>query len=548
MHAATLPQLFHAQAERFGRRVAVRYRQHGLFHDLRWDDYHEQVNSCAAALILHGIQKGDRVAILSENRLEWLITDMAIQSAGAVNVPLHATFEPPAKSNFSSPMPACGSCSCPMPCKKRKSRKFARRCPNCSASGSIRFAGRALLKPRTKWSSRGESAVRGIDGAASNNQRPTIWRRLSTPSGTTANPKGVMLTQNNLVSNALAFTQVSSFGPDCVFLNWLPFSHIYARTVDIYVKLAVGATLCLEESAESVIADLAAIQPTNMSGVPRFYGKRCLPRCSTTIPRCSGRVAAAGIFGRRIDFLGSGGAPLPGAVAQAFYRAGLLLLQGYGLTESSPVISFNRKDRHKIETVGQPIPGIEVRIGPDGEVLTRGPHVMKGYWNNPRETALALEDGWLHTGDLGELDADGFLSITGRKKDLLVLSNGKKVIPSHLEGILLGDPCIDQAMICGEGRSFLSALIVPHWGNVSHALSLTGTPTENARLPAVRAFLEARIQAALQHEAAWEQIQKLSVILAEPFSVANDEMTVSLKLRRNVIAANHRQELDVLYE
>src|SRR5262249_12625909 len=150
--------------------------------------------------------------------------------------------------------------------------------------------------------------------------------------------------------------------------------------------------------------------------------------------------------------------------------AGLLLMQGYGLTESSPVISFNRKDRNKIDTVGPPLPGVEVAIAPDGEVLTRGPHVMKGYWNNPQATVDALRGGWLHTGDLGQLDGDGFLKITGRKKELLVLSNGKKVVPAAIEGLLVSDTCIDQAVVCGEGRNYLTALLVPHWENLRRAL------------------------------------------------------------------------------
>src|SRR5439155_3125955 len=177
-------------------------------------------------------------------------------------------------------------------------------------------------------------------------------------------------------------------------------------------------------------------------------------------------------------------------------KAGLLLLQGYGLTESAPVISFNRRDHYKLASVGLPLPGLEVKIAPDGEVLTRGPHVMKGYWNNPKATAEAIRDGWLHTGDLGTLDADGFLTITGRKKELLVLSNGKKVIPSEVEGRLLADPCFDQVVVYGEGRNYLTALVVPRWDNVRRGLAQGGTAVDGqpdealAAEPAVAALLE----------------------------------------------------------
>jgi long-chain acyl-CoA synthetase len=239
-------------------------------------------------------------------------------------------------------------------------------------------------------------------------------------------------------------------------------------------------------------------------------------------------------------------------VAEAYHAAGLLLLQGYGLTESSPVISFNRKNHYKIATVGLPVPGVEIKIADDGEVLTRGPLVMRGYWKNDAATAEAIRDGWLYTGDLGEIDADGFLSITGRKKELLVLSNGKKVVPSYIEGLLIADECIDQAAVGGEGRSFLTALIVPHWENLRRALRAEGTPLDDqtptalSKHPSVISFLQRRINAALKDVANWEQVRKF-VVLSQPFSVANDELTVSLKLRRNVALAHHAAELEALY-
>jgi long-chain acyl-CoA synthetase len=258
------------------------------------------------------------------------------------------------------------------------------------------------------------------------------------------------------------------------------------------------------------------------------------------------------VFGPRIDWLSSGGAPLPLPVAEAYQRAGLLLLQGYGLTESSPVISFNTKEHHKIDTVGRALPGVEVKIAPDGEVLTRGPHVMKGYWKSPQATAEAIRDGWLYTGDLGELDADGFLKITGRKKELLVMSNGKKVVPSHLEGLLIADPCIDQAVVCGEGRNFLTALLVPNWDNLRRALERQGVAwsaemRRSSPPPAVEALLRERVRRALADLSGAEQVKKF-VVLPEPFTVANDELTVSLKLRRNVVQARYAQQLDALYD
>jgi long-chain acyl-CoA synthetase len=227
------------------------------------------------------------------------------------------------------------------------------------------------------------------------------------------------------------------------------------------------------------------------------------------------------------------------------------VLQGYGLTESSPVITFNRQTRYRLQTVGQAIPGVEVMIAPDGEVLTRGPHVMKGYWNNPAETAAALQGGWLYTGDLGSLDADGFLTITGRKKELLVLSNGKKVVPPHLEGLLVADSCIDQAAVYGEGRNYLTALIVPNWENVRKMLRAAGLAPDRSeealtKDQAVKALLRRCIDAATANVAMWEQVRKFHM-LPRPFTVAAEELTVSLKLRREVVFQKYRAELEALY-
>jgi long-chain acyl-CoA synthetase len=311
-----------------------------------------------------------------------------------------------------------------------------------------------------------------------------------------------------------------------------------------------GVPLCLAESADTLIQNLEDLQPTQMTAVPRFYEK-VLSAAVSADPEKTARNLRR-IFGPRIEVLSSGGAPLPRPVAEAYHAAGLLLLQGYGLTESSPVISFNRRNDYKIATVGRAIPGVEVKIAEDGEVLTRGPLVMKGYWKNSAATAEAIHDGWLLTGDLGQIDADGYLSITGRKKELLVLSNGKKVVPSYIEGLLIADECIDQAAICGEGRNFLTALVVPHWDNLRRALRQVETSLDHepdsalARHPAVVSLLQGRMDTALKDVANWEHVKKF-VVLAQPFTLANDELTVSLKLRRNVVLAHHAAELEALY-
>jgi long-chain acyl-CoA synthetase len=287
--------------------------------------------------------------------------------------------------------------------------------------------------------------------------------------------------------------------------------------------------------------------PTHISCVPRFYEK-LLPMVAGPDPAVTGK-RLKGIFGPRMEWLGCGGAPLPFPVAQAYQALGFNILQGYGLTETSPVLTFNRQDRFKLDTVGLPIPGVELRIAEDGEILTRGPQVMKGYWNDPEATRQAIVDGWFSTGDLGTLDADGFLKITGRKKEIMVLSNGKKVVPNYLEGLLLGEPCIDQAVIYGEGRSFLTGLVVPQWPNIRKALPQLASESDEAlaKHPVVRKLLDDKIQTALKDVASWEKV-KCFAILPRPFSVAAEELTVSLKLRRGKIFERYGDQVEELYK
>lgn len=548
-----ITELQRVQAERLGPAVALRFKQHGIYHDLTWHDYREQSLAAAAALVEAGVEFGDRMGLVSENRVEWLIADMAILAAGAVNVPPHAPLTAE-QIRFQLQDAGVSWLFVSGAGQLDKARSFARSLPAlrgivvfdplCAADDVVSW--RTFLQRGRRALPDVEAELRKRDGLQ---QHDTLATIIYT-SGTTGNPKGVMLTHGNLLSNSRAMLSASPLRPGDVLLSWLPYSHIYARTVDHYVRLLGGSTVALAESPETVVQNLEEIQPTHLTAVPRFYEKVLTAVSSGDEAKTSRRLRK--IFGPRVDWLSSGGAPLPVAVAQAYHAAGLLLLQGYGLTETSPVISFNRKDRYKLETVGPPLDGVEVRIADDGEILTRGPHVMPGYWNNPTATAETIRDGWLHTGDLGCIDDDGFLKITGRKKELLVLSNGKKVAPNHVECLLHADPCIDQVVVCGEGRNYLTAMVVPQWTNVRAELARRDekigalSPQELARHPAVCELLRERIDAALTHVSGCEQIRKFQV-LAEPFSVANEELTVSLKLRRAAIAKRYARIIEGMY-
>jgi long-chain acyl-CoA synthetase len=547
-----LVEMHRLQAERLGPRPALRFKRYGLYHDLTWKDYRTEALAAAAALVCAGVEPGDRIGLLAENRVEWLIADMAILTAAAINVPPHAPLTA-RQIRFQLHDAGVRWLIVSTRAQLDKIRPIRSELPDLR--GIVLMDGAAPEDEAVSWRGFVQHGRQMLPRLAEELRRreerlgPDDLATIMYTSGTTGKPKGVMLTHGNLLSNSLAALEVMSHGPDDLVLTWLPFTHIYARTVDHYICMASGTPVALAESADALIQNLEDVRPTQFASVPRFYEKVLTSVSSADARETSRRLRR--IFGPRIDWMSSGGAPLPPSIARAYADAGLLVLQGYGLTETSPIISFNRKDCYKLDTVGRPLPGVEVRIAADGEVLTRGLNVMKGYWNDAAATAEAIRDGWLYTGDLGELDADGFLRITGRKKDLLVLSNGKKVAPSLVEGLLLADPCIDQAVVCGEGRNYLCALLVPAWDHVRRELDpdgtvLPGPSADLARLPAVRRFLEQRVRAALAEVSNAEQVKKF-LILAEPFSVAADELTVSMKVRRNVIVTRYARQIEELY-
>lgn len=553
MEYLNLAEMHRRQCEKLGPRPSLRHKRDGLYRNLSWERYRAEVVAAAAALVDVGVQPGERVGLVGENSIDWLIADMAILSAGAVAVTPHAPLTA-RQIHYQLHDSECVWAIVANGNQRDKLLQIRKELP--ALRGIVVFDGRAAGGEFISWRAfqqEGLRALARLTPELREREKRTNPEDLATvmyTSGTTGNPKGVMLTHANLVSNSLASLAIQPHVPDDVVLSWLPYTHIYARTVDHYAGIAAGVVLCLAESVETLVDNLADVQPTHMASVPRFYEKVLTTVASADAKETGKRLRS--VFGPRIDWMSSGGAPLPLAVAQAYKDAGLLLLQGYGLTETSPVISFNTKSANKLGTVGKPIPGVEVRIAADGEILTRGPHVMRGYWKNEEATRETIRDGWLHTGDLGTLDSDGFLSITGRKKELLVMSNGKKVAPSNLEGLLLADSCIDQVVVLGEGRTYLTALLVPHWGNLRVALqsagrACQGEPEQLARNPEVCAFLEARVRQALQDLSHMEQIQKF-VILPRPFSVEADEMTVSLKLRRNVILEHNTEAVERMYK
>ncbi|HLI20927.1 MAG TPA: AMP-dependent synthetase/ligase, partial [Stellaceae bacterium] len=390
-------------------------------------------------------------------------------------------------------------------------------------------------------------------------------------------PKGVMTSHGNILANchgAFGLLEMLGLG-DEVFLNFLPLSHAYEHTAGMMFPIYIGAEIYFAEGAETLAANMIEAKPTIMTAVPRLYetlhqrllrmvereggikaklffkavalGRKRLsdPHSLTPFERLYDRVLEKLVrdkvrarFGGRLKAMVSGGAPLNPQIGAFFIALGLRLLQGYGQTESSPVVSANRPDKIKVATVGPPLDGVEVKIAEDGEILVRGALVMKGYWNEPEATAKALEGGWLHTGDVGEIDRDGYIVITDRKKDFIKNSGGDMIAPARIEGALTLDPAIAQAMVYGDRKPYLVAVIVPAEEVIHHA---KGDPT------AVQKAIAAVVGRVNNGLANIERVRRF-VIAKEPFTTANGQMTPTLKIRRHEIRKAYGAELDALYE
>ncbi|HEV3121437.1 MAG TPA: long-chain fatty acid--CoA ligase [Isosphaeraceae bacterium] len=542
-------------SERLGGRPALRYKRDGLYHDLSWTDYRRQADWAALGLLELGVQIGDRVGILGENRYEWLEADIAILSVGAADVTMHCPLAPPQVEYQLTHSGARGLFVSNQE-QADKVLEVLARLP--ALEWLVAFDPVRLPETRLKclsWEALKHSGRRLSSGSAA----PVIERERSLhreclatliyTSGTTGNPKGVMLSHGNILSNVESALSVSDTRPDDIQLSWLPYSHIYARTVDHYTMIHSGEVLCVAESVATLLENLAETHPTWMTSVPRFYEK--VWSLVERLPLEERKRALRGVFGPRLRQLSSGGAPLPPHIAHGFIEAGIPLLEGYGLTETSPVICCNRLKCYRVGTVGQAIPGVEVKIAPDGEILTRGPHVMQGYWRNAEATAETIKDGWLHTGDVGHLDQDGFLSITDRKKDLIITSLGKNIAPAEIERLLVSDPYIDQAVVYGDKQPFVTALVVPNFPALEAKAAELSCRIE-ARdgiitSEPLHAFIAERIEEVMRAVSQPERVREF-LLLARAFQIEEGELTPTMKVRRRFIVDKHLEKLKALYQ
>ncbi|HEX5475022.1 MAG TPA: long-chain fatty acid--CoA ligase [Vicinamibacterales bacterium] len=569
----------------------------GVVQGVSSHELFERVRDLALGLRAIGVEAGDRVAIMAESRPEWLMADLAILAGGAVTVPVYSTL-PAAQARHilqdSGARVAIVSTAEQLAKVQDARHQLAALeavvvFDDAAQTGSPSVLTFAQLERRghdrmvAEWGTARE--FRDAARAVTPGQLATIIYT----SGTTGEPKGVMLTHGNLVANLMAGARVLGVGPDDVGLSFLPLSHGFERMVS-YIYLAAGVTMIFAEAMDTAGRDVATVRPTVMTGVPRAYEKmqaRILAkgaeltglrrriffwgleaglararaevrgRRPNPLTRARARWAdrlvmskiRAGVGGR-VRYLVSGSAPLPIGVAEFFSAIGMPIIEGYGLTETSPILTVNPPDAPRAETVGRAVSGVELRIAEDGEILARGPNVMQGYYNKPEATAAVLQDGWFHTGDVGTLDAEGFLRITDRKKDLIVTSGGKKVAPQPIEAGLARHPLIAEAVVLGDRRKFVSALLVPDFPALETRLRALGRPAathaDMVSRSDVAALYQEIVDALNRDLAQFEKIKKIA-LLPEAFSVASGELTPTLKVRRKVVEERWRSVIDQIY-
>ncbi len=524
------------------------------YRHIRWEEYLADVTNLARALVQLGLKLGDRVAISSENRYEWRVCDGAILAAGGVVVPLHVGLTGlQAQHEIHD-----AGCRMLIVSNQGQMDKMA---PVANMLGSVACI--ITLDP-ARWSGQHEvlcyqnlldvGAKASASTADEQLQREHALTRedLATiiyTSGTTGVPKGVMLTHDNILFLCDRIRAAVGMREHEVLLNWLPLSHGFGRMADHFTALMAGCRVAMAEGHEVLVKRIADIQPTAMTAVPRIFEK--IFALTSMMSPDDQRRKLKSLFGPRMGYLISGGAPLPPVVADVFLNAGVLILEGYGLTETTAISHFNHPDRYRAGTVGLAIPDTEVTIAEDGEVLIRGRHIMKGYWGMPEATAEVMTGDWFHTGDIGCIDDEGFLVITDRKKDLIVNSAGKNIAPQYVESTLAQVPFINQVVVFGDRRQYLSAVIVPEWLAIDKLYAMMEMekkpPTEAVEDPALIGVMRTYIDEALKDLAPWEQVRKF-VLVSEAFSIEGGTLTPTLKVRRKQAYERHQSRIEALYE
>ena len=595
----TVPELFQFLTEEYSNRTKsfiMMHKVEGKYVGISYQHFKEETEDFAYGLATLGVTESDRIAIISENRPEWIYSDMAILGLGAVDVPLYPSLTSDSIEYILNNSESRGI----IVSNKFQLNKILKIRENCSKLEFI-----IILNEKDSVSS-DENIFTfkevQLKGGKLKQEDPIYFKdkmhkvrkddlcTIIYTSGTTGEPKGVLLTHWNILSNSKAALEILPIYESDVWLSFLPLCHIFERMGGYYTGFASGGTMCYAESIEAVSTNLMEIKPTLMTSVPRLF-ERIYSKVIKNVD--SQPVKKQKIFywalnagkeyaqakkakqislslslryklanklvlqkirektGGNLRFFISGGAALARELGEFFEALGILIIEGYGLTESSPVITANRLDDYKFGTVGKVIPGVEVKIAQDGEILARGPNIMQGYYKNKKETDAVLKNGWLHTGDIGVFDAEGFLVITDRKKHLFKTTAGKYIAPTPIENLFVSSKFIDQFVLIGDSRMFLSALIVPDFEAVkeyadSHKIPYSSTE-ELAKNAEIYKVIENDMTKLQKQLANYERVRKF-VLLDKPFSIETGEITPSMKIKRKFVEERYRHMIEEMYE
>jgi len=587
----TIPRFFLELTEAYKKPDLLLYKKDDVYQGLSTETVRQEVERIALGLRSLGVVAGDKVILLAENSPWWAMTDYAVLSLGAITVPIYTSLVPEQIQYIINDSDA----KVVIVSDRKLWEKTAgvkKRLPQVGQFVSFEAEPAEGVFSLEKIKEEGEKARRAdprLFEMTARAVKPDDIASIIYTSGTTGIPKGVMLSHANFASNVESLASIIPFGAKDTDLSFLPLSHVLER-LGTFAFMSRGVSMAYAESIETVAQDLQEVKPTIMISVPRLFekiyarvmdnvltgsslkkkiffwalkvGKACgeLRLQKQPIPGSLRRrlgIAHRLVFskildktGGRVNFFVSGGAPLAKDIAEFFYALGIVVLEGYGLTESSPVIAVNTFDNLRFGTVGKPIPGVEVKIAPDGEILARGPSIMRGYYKKEEETREALEGGWLHTGDIGYLDQDGFLVITDRKKDLIVTSGGKNVAPQPIENVLKQNPFIANAVVIGGSRKFIAALIVPNFEKLEEYARAKGVGYVNRRdliqNEAVARFLLQEVDRSTPNLAPYEKVKKIA-LLDRDFEIERGEMTPTLKVKRSIVEEKYRDLIDSLY-
>jgi long-chain acyl-CoA synthetase len=587
----TISQLFLNTVKSYPKDDLMLYKRQGKYVPISTDEFSRTVRYFSLGLKDLGLHPGDKLIILSENRPEWMMTDLANLCLGGITVPIYTSLVPEQikyiidNSDAKIVLYSNAELGSKMEAVKDELPKVTHliTLESQAPEGIMTFdqvleRGEKIHAENPDLFERAASEVKPDDVAS-----------IIYTSGTTGIPKGVMLTHRNFVSNVISATDVIDFTHEDVVLSFLPLSHSFERMVT-FCYLYKGCSIAYAESIDTVAQNLLEVRPQIMVSVPRVFEKiyakvmdnvlsspplkRKIFFWATKVGRAYGQKRLNGdpvskslewrrtiahklVFskiiektGGRVKFFVSGAAPLSKDIAELFYAMGLVVLEGYGLTESAPVISVNRLEKIKFGTVGPPIPGVKVKIAEDGEILARGPNIMKGYYKMEEETREAVKDGWLYTGDIGYLDEDGFLVISDRKKDIIVTAGGKNIAPQPIENLLKTNMYISNAMVLGDKRKFMSALIIPNFEKLEEYARFNNISYEDrkdlVKNELIIKFLEAEIDRTTPHLASYEKIKKIALLDRE-FEIEEGEITPTLKVKRNIIEEKYKDVIRSLY-